>query len=414
MFVLNEIPELSVYPESGNLLTIQVCRSWAELEQFRQVWSDMLHANSKSTIFQTPEWLSAWWQAFGQHKHLFALIFRDTKNNPVGIAPLYSEHRWFSVSPFTMLRFVGAGSGDSDALDFITAPGYEQSCAQAFLTWLSNEAKWSVCALETLPHDSLVARHLSRSIQEAGWRLESQSISNFVVDLPQSWQEYLDKLASQFRPLLTRYPKRLQSRYKVSIARCERAEDLQSNLQKLFELHQMRWTGKGEPGAFTSVERRDFYLRMSQAFLQQGWLEFWLLSLEGEIVAAQFCFRYRDTVSLLQEGFHPKYTAEKIGYALRSHVLQEMIRNGAKQYDFLGGADAYKSKFGARESSYINLSFAGPSSIGRIYLACRKYKQQFKKWLKGNLPEFLLAILRRETPKHATAALTENPDGVKS
>ncbi len=241
---------------------------------------------------------------------------------------------------------------------------------------------------------------MSQILDRAGWQVLTEDLPNFFVDLPPSWQEYLQCLQPEFRPLLTRYPKRLQSRYSVRIMRCERAEDLDSDLQTLFALHQMRWTDQGEPGAFASVERRDFYLRMSQAFLGRGWLEFWLLKLDNETVAAQFCFRYGNTVSLLQEGFNPKYAADKIGYALRAHVLQEMIRTGAERYDFLGGDDQYKLKFGAHQENYQSLHFAGPSLLGRAYLAQRKQTAQFKRWLKRKLPARILAALRRQEIRH--------------
>ncbi|HEY2114672.1 MAG TPA: GNAT family N-acetyltransferase, partial [Candidatus Angelobacter sp.] len=135
------------------------------------------------------------------------------------------------------------------------------------------------------------------------------------------------------------------------------------------------------------------------------WLEFRLLELDGEIVGAQFCFRYNDTVSLLQEGFHPKYAAEKIGYALRAHVLEEMIRSGAKRYDFLGGNDPYKAKFGAHQKNYLNLTFAGPSRIGRAYVATQKRRRQIKTWLKRKLPAGVLARLRRDSTTHVPSAL---------
>ena len=147
---------------------------------------------------------------------------------------------------------------------------------------------------------------------------------------------------------------------------------------------------------------------MAAAFLQRGWLEFWLLELDGETVGAQFCFRYNNTVYLLQEGFHPKYTAEKIGYALRAHVLEEIIRSGAQRYDFLGGADPYKAKFGARQANYLNLSFAGPSRLGRAYMALQKQKQQFKIWLKSKLPAGMLAALRRDATRQAPGAVAVN------
>lgn len=377
-------------------VSLQVCRTWEELEHFRGPWNSLLQANPASSIFQTPEWLAAWWLAFGKDKKLASLVFADPDGNIVGIAPLYTERNTFFAWPLTTIRMVGAGSGDSDALDFIVCPGYEQSCAEAFAAWLTKNTDWNICSMETMPQNSLVAQHLLQHINEAGWSVDTTHTPNFIVDLPPSWPQYLSTLEPAFRPLLTRYPKRLQSRFSVRIVRCERVEDLADRLQTLFDLHQMRWTGRGEPGAFASADRREFYFHMATAFLQRGWLEFWLLELDGETVGTQFCFRYHDTVYLLQEGFHPKYTAEKIGYALRAHVLEEMIRTGSKRYDFLGGADAYKAKFGARQANYLNVSFAGPSLQGRTYLILQKQKQKFKTWLKRKLPAGVLAALRRE------------------
>lgn len=378
-------------------LSVRTCSTWQELEQFRGSWNRLLEENSTSSIFQTPEWLAAWWNTFGRDKRLLSLIFADPTGKIVGIAPLYTERKLFLGFPLTTLRLVGAGSGDSDALDFITTPGYEQPCVKAFTNWLARDAKWSVCSLETLPQNSLIAKHLVEYAQESGWHADSTLTPNFVIDLPPTWPEYLKTLESSFRPLLTRYPKRLQSRFKVQIVRGERVEDLQSQLQTLFTLHQMRWIGRGEPGAFSSADRRDFYLRMATDFLRRGWLEFWLLSLDGETVGAQFCFRYNNTVSLLQEGFHPKYTSEKIGYALRAHVLEETIRSGAQHYDFLGGADSYKAKFGTRQANYLNLSFAGPSGLGRMYIFVQEQKRQIRNWIKSKLPANMLAAVQQKT-----------------
>ena len=389
---------------AANECTVRICRTWEDLERLRPSWNRLLLTNPASSIFQTPEWLAAWWQAFARNKDLLGLVFTDAEGHALGIAPLYREQNSFFGRTLITLRMVGAGSGDSDALDFITSPGTEEVCAEAFIAWLELQEDCDVCALETLPQNSLVARQLRSRLQEAEWSVDTTFTPNFVVDLPAAWPQYLDSLEPSFRPLLTRYPRRLQSRYNVRFIRCECVQDLKDHLGILFQLHQMRWTGRGEPGAFASTDRRDFYFSMAAAFLQRGWLEFWLLELDGEIVGAQFCFRYNDTVSLLQEGFHPKYGAEKIGYALRAHVLEEMIRGGAQRYDFLGGDDPYKAKFGAHQKNYLNLTFAGPSRIGRMYVAAQRRKRQIKTWLKSKLPAGVLARLRRGSAAHVPSA----------
>ncbi|MGZ4867906.1 MAG: GNAT family N-acetyltransferase [Candidatus Angelobacter sp.] len=389
----NELVQPVTVP-ANTALSVRACRTWNELDQSREPWNSLLQAKPCSSIFQTPEWLAAWWQAFGRNRTFLCLLFADSQGKTVGIAPLYADRTRFLGLTLTTLRMVGAGSGDSDALDFITVPGFESLCAEAFIGWLAGQKDWHVCALETLPQKSLVAQSLLQRTQKSGWGMDSTLTPNFVVDLPATWPQYLGSLESSFRPLLTRYPKRLQSRFSVKFTRCEHVEDLKEQLQTLFDLHQMRWTGRGEPGAFASNERRDFYYRMASAFLQRGWLEFWRLELNGETVGAQFCFRYNDTVSLLQEGFHPKYAGEKIGYALKAHLLQEMIRTGATRYDFLGGADPYKAKFGARQANYLNLFIAGPSKLGRLYLALQKQKRKAKAWLKNKLPTGRVAAAR--------------------
>src|SRR6476469_9258180 len=113
-------------------VAIRTCQTWEKLEQFREIWNNLLQANPSCSIFQTPEWLAAWWQAFGSNRTLLCLLFTNCDGNIVGLAPLYADRTRFLGWPLTTLRMVGAGSGDSDGLDFIIAPGYERLCAEAF------------------------------------------------------------------------------------------------------------------------------------------------------------------------------------------------------------------------------------------------------------------------------------------
>jgi CelD/BcsL family acetyltransferase involved in cellulose biosynthesis len=391
-----------------SVLSVHICSTLDELEQFREQWNRLLGANPTASIFQTPEWLVSWWQAYGRNRSFLALVFENSLGDAVGIIPFYSDQTSFLGFTLRTLRMVGAGSGDSDGLNIIAAPGYESNCAKAFVAWFTSQKQWQLCRLETLPEHSLAVESLVREIQRSGMSIDSTLTPNFIIDLPPTWQQYLGSLEPSFRPLLTRYPKRLQSRFTVKFLRCEDVDNLNAQLQTLFDLHQMRWTGKGEIGAFAGNERRDFYYRMATAFLQRSWLEFWQLELNGERVGAQFCFRYKDTVSLLQEGFHPKYAAEKIGYALKAHLLEEMIRTGAKRYDFLGGADPYKSKFGAHQENYLDLLIAGPSRLAHFYLQVQKQKRGIKAWLKRKLPRGVVAVLRGHAKSRTAEPAQQN------
>jgi hypothetical protein len=103
-------------------------------------------------------------------------------------------------------------------------------------------------------------------------------------------------------------------------------------------------------------------------------------------VAAQFGLRHRDTVFSLQEGFDPDYFSDSVGYVLRSQVLKSLIREGVRKYDFLGGTDESKMRWGAVVKNYVNLEFAPPFTRGSIHLNLKNGGSEAKIWLRQRLP----------------------------
>ena len=77
----------------------------ADLEPFRQEWTEL--ATRSRSVFKTWEWLSTWWDHFGQDRHLMVVAVRS-QDRLVGILPLY---RWRS-RPLRVLRFLGHAVGD--------------------------------------------------------------------------------------------------------------------------------------------------------------------------------------------------------------------------------------------------------------------------------------------------------------
>lgn len=368
-------------------IRVTTCHYWQRLEQWLPDWEAILRENPSLSIFSTPEWLGSWWKAFGVNKQMIALILADASKTVVGLIPLYfDELRSPLLGKLAHLRLIGDGSGDSDNLDLIVRPGYERVCAIAVLNWLKNWKNWDVCSLNTFPEQSSAGVALMREIKAANWPILAGTTPNSAISLPQSWPTYVKSLSPNFRPLVERYPRRLAQRYNVRIRRWESSEELREGLDTLFSLHKKRWNQVNQPGSFGSRERREFYRLMGKSFLRRGWLEFWSLELNEVVVAAQYCFRYRDIVSILQEGFEPKYGADKVGYALRAAMLRDFIKRGVKRYDFLGGFGAHKQNWGAQPGAYLNLQFARTRSRGSLHLALTKSKTQGKEWLRSKLP----------------------------
>ena len=377
-----------------------------ELSALRPAWDTLLSHYPSATTFSTWEWLSSWWDSFGNNRHLLILALFDS-GELVGLAPfsISKERRgWFSVR---VLRLMGDGSGDSDNLDLPVQPGFEWALAESVLGYLRlRRRQWDVCELNTLPPDSLAARCLAEILNSSADTFFEYSLRSSAVLLPESWELYTQLLSSEDRNNLARYTRRLQRRYSTRIYRCTKADELPVCLEALFRLHQGRWQIAGEPGSFSSAKRREFYEQLSRRLLARGWLELWVLELNGEIAAVQFAFRYGERVFQLQEGYDHKRSSDRPGYVLRGEVLKQLIAERVRTYDFLGGEDPYKARWGACEGHYRQLHFAPRLSTGGLYLQFVHKASKGKDWLRKKLPGSVwralhcinLALNRRASP----------------
>ena len=134
---------------------------------------------------------------------------------------------------------------------------------------------------------------------------------------------------------------------------------------------------------------------MAPIFAERGWLEFWFLCLDGKPAAVQYGLRYRKAVYSLQEGFDPAYASERVGYVLRAYVLKMLIGQDFRQYDFLGGEEQSKVRWGAQIGSYADIHFARPLTRGAVYLRMDQTTRALKNWFRTNLPAPVLRALRK-------------------
>lgn len=376
-------------------LSVRVYEDLGELQALRPGWDQLLSRYPLATTFCTWEWLSCWWECFGKDHKLLTIALFDCEAL-VGLAPFAISQEnmgWFSLR---MLRFMGDGSGDSDNLDLPVQPGYERAFAEEVLNVLRHRKRlWDICLLNTLPFESPVAHCVGELLRSRSWRSFEYFSSCSAVDLPKTWARYLETLSSEDQKNLTRYTRRLQNRNSIKIYRCSRQEELPRCLEALFRLHQKRWERAGEPGTFSSESRRHFYDRLSRDLLHRKWLEFWILELDGEIAAAQFAFRYAHKVFQLQEGYDPKRGSDRPGYVLRGAVLERLIQENVRTYDFLGGEDAYKVRWGARQAAYRQIHFAPAFSVGALWLVWIDQKNRRKERLRKALPSSLWRLLQK-------------------
>jgi CelD/BcsL family acetyltransferase involved in cellulose biosynthesis len=121
--------------------------------------------------------------------------------------------------------------------------------------------------------------------------------------------------------------------------------------------------------------RRRFHRALCQKLLAQDRLRLFTLTCDGRAACVLLNYFCDGRYYFFIGGFDPAMMRWSVGTCLFAHVFQTAIEEGAHEFDFLKGAEAYKYRFGAVDRAYVNLSHFSPSLQGR-YLQARSSLQE--------------------------------------
>lgn len=120
-------------------------------------------------------------------------------------------------------------------------------------------------------------------------------------------------------------------------------ESLREMLTRLEQLHRARWRLRGEPGMMSDARRRAFYWEAALRLHQRDFLRLYALRFDQGVAAVLYGFRDRSAVRYYLSGFDPKYGRYSPGVLVVGHAIEAARRQGAALFDFLQGAERYKS-----------------------------------------------------------------------
>lgn len=319
-------------------------------ESLHDRWHRLLGQSSCDTVFCTPEWLGCWWRNFGRGRPLH-LVTVEQDGELLGVAPLMQSNEGGK----RCRCFIG-GVDVSDYFDLMGRAGHERAFLTTFLDHLTADPNWDVVDLHSVPTCSATLALLPDVARSRGYTvsLVQQEVCP-IVDLPGTWESYLESLGKKDRHELRRKLRRLQAEGNWGWHTVSEAGELPKALDDFFDLHEKSSRNKAD---FWDDARRDFFRDNARAMLEVGWLRLSFLELDGRRVATIFAYDYRDTVSLYNSGYDPAHGYYSVGVLLVAFGIQDAIAAGRTRFDFLRGNEPYKYSFGARDKPVFNLRIA--------------------------------------------------------
>ena len=325
-------------------------------------WNALLAKSRASSLFLTWQWLDTW-VSIHRDAPLRVICIRDADGALVGVAPHYLvDYALLRIVPYRALHVVGDADCGGEYQSWIAPAGAEAPVFAEIVTALRALcSEWDLVWMPKLGGWSGVNEHLLAAFRDGGFAVNTRPSVFSAFSLPGDFEAYLKRMSSNRRQQVRRTSKKILSAPGIEIRKVRTREDVRPALEALFDLHGKRWRAAGQPGVFArNPTEKEFYERFVPEALERGWLAMYTLSDHGVPKAVQIGYVYDGAFLQLQEGFDPDYEAHA-GNALRATVIEDCIKAGLREYDFLGGTSEHKRRWDAEERAGIDLLAARPA-----------------------------------------------------
>lgn len=298
-------------------------------------WRNPDHLLEWTCPFTSPLWMGAWWHVFGNGSDCKMWVVRDD-HRIIGVAPLMVEGE--------TARFIGSPDL-CDFLDFTIVRGRGAEFLDIVLGHLGTQGV-SHLDLGPLRSDSITVSLFSDIARDRGWqvRWEPEDVT-YELDLPATWEEYLQGLSGKQRHEIRRKFRRLAGTGRVDF---RVADDCFQNADDMDTFLSLFRRNRADKSEFMTDTMMVFFRFLAESLAGTGILKLFFLELDAVPVAAVMCFDYHSTMYLYNNGYDNRFRSLSVGMLSKMLSIKNSIDRGKRTYDFLKGNETYKKQLGGK------------------------------------------------------------------
>jgi CelD/BcsL family acetyltransferase involved in cellulose biosynthesis len=164
-----------------------------------------------------------------------------------------------------------------------------------------------------------------------------------------TWDEYLASRSRNLRSQIGRKRRGLERDHAVRVRWTGSDDDVATDMDTLFRLHDMRWERRSGTSSLTGQRARDFHADFAAAARERGWLRLGFLEVDERPVAGWYGWHIGSRFAYYQAGFDPAWADRSVGFVLFAETIRAAADEGAARYDMLLGEEGFKGRFADSE-----------------------------------------------------------------
>lgn len=333
----------------------------SSLERFaavREEWNRLVYSDG-DVPFQTHEWLTAWWGAFGRGTPEICTLWRGEAI--VAALPLSRRrgvlHAWAGTDSSPAFHPLARRMEDLNALID------EVACAD-----------WTTLSLRALPvvHPAtpMLFERLGASCRFTFDRAEYVPI----IETTGTLDDYRSGMSQNTRVRVGKRRRRMERQHDVRVETVREPEDAPREVADALQLEMAGWKGRAGSATLCVTDKRIFTANLVEAFTRRGELRLSRLWLDGRLTAFDLAIEQDRRVYSLITSYDEAAAGFSPGLVLRMAMVEHCFAHGLRSNELLGSLLDWKQKFftSTRDTRvFVAYRRASPTAMSALLLRRR-------------------------------------------
>jgi len=363
-------------------IEVKIIQNTREFASLCKDWERLLEQSPVKSAFLTWEWLFGWWKVHQENRRLW-LIAAWRKGELAGVAPLMRERRRkFGLS---LRAVVNLGAPQSDAGGFLFKD--ENVLFHLWSRLAQNREEWDMIELNEFARNGAEMQFLRGELAKTDFLWREEGNVHYFIPLEETWDKFSGRLARKFRYNLRRALRLAEEIGPVEICHYSGEQVTWEVFNTVVQINRHAHY----PRLYNSqTEQALIRALIDQPQPKQGWLDVYLLRVNGEAIAYEYGFQYEKRFEDWRSGFDTRFPSNiSVGKLLAMEVVQQCIREGYTEIDFLRGDETYKQEWEPLQREFASLRVFNRKSPPAVaaHLWLEKVKPLLKKQPAGQKRE---------------------------
>jgi CelD/BcsL family acetyltransferase involved in cellulose biosynthesis len=371
--------ELDKIIAAGGLLqkatmTLETVTTLEGIAALRPCYERLGRVTGSTLPFALHEWHLAWCRHFLNCNPRIRdqpsfFVLHNSAGDCVALFPFIVSRRRVGPLSLVSVNILGADPAITEIRAPLIEAGYEQSAACVVHDRLDRLGDWDWI------HWTGISASLTGPLAHDR-RLQWQPVmSDYVLDLPPTWEEFRRGLKRNIRESLRHcYNSLKRDNHSFELQVIKEPAEIEAGVDRFLELHVMRANLTGtviHPNRFESQVSREFLSDVCGRLAERDAVRLFALKIDAQVVAMRIGFVVGTSLYMYYSGFNPAWSRYSVMTTTLAEAIKYAIAHGLTSISLSPNKDVSKTRWGPRQVDYQSAIEQGVGLRSR--LATRAY-----------------------------------------